>query len=128
MEVSSSPSTKMWNFVFFFARRQITDACLFVFFLFVLLVLFFFTGVIVSTQWSENLARGPILTEMKSSSVLFQRPKNWRAPRPPLTLIILPKSPDHISEIAILFSVVEKPSMSLGTTYFPTVPVRGASS
>ena len=41
-------STKMWNFVFF-ARRQITDACLFV-------CLFFFVvsfpGVIVSTQLS----------------------------------------------------------------------------
>ena len=35
--------------------------------------------------------------------------KNWRAPRPPSTLIILPKSTDQNSEIAILFSVVEKP-------------------
>ena len=35
--------------------------------------------------------------------------KNWRAPRPPSTLLIFPKSPDQNSEIAILFSVVEKP-------------------
>ena len=35
--------------------------------------------------------------------------KNWRAPRPPPTLIILPKSTDQNSEIAISFSVVEKP-------------------
>ena len=34
--------------------------------------------------------------------------KKWRAPRPPLTLIIFPKSSDQNSEIAILFSVVEK--------------------
>ena len=32
-------STKMWNFAFF-ARRQITDACLFVFFLFFFVVVF----------------------------------------------------------------------------------------
>ena len=36
-------STKMWNFIFF-ARRHITDACLF--------VCFFPPGVIVSTQLS----------------------------------------------------------------------------
>ena len=35
--------------------------------------------------------------------------KNWRAARPPPTLIIFPKSSDQNSEIAILFSVVEKP-------------------
>ena len=35
--------------------------------------------------------------------------KNWRAPRPPSTLIVFPKSTDQNSEIAILFSVVEKP-------------------
>ena len=35
--------------------------------------------------------------------------KNWRAPRPPPTLIIFPMSKDQNSEIAILFSVVEKP-------------------
>ena len=80
----------MWNFVFF-TRRQITDACLFVFFFFV----FFFS---FSQGWSyrpscpQNVARGLILTEMKSSSALFKWPKNWRAPRPPPTLIIFPKS------------------------------------
>ena len=35
--------------------------------------------------------------------------KNWRALRPPPTLIIFPKSTDQSSEIATLFSVVEKP-------------------
>ena len=35
--------------------------------------------------------------------------KNWRAPRPPPTLIIFPKSTDQNSEIAILFNVVKKP-------------------
>ena len=77
-------------------------------YLFVLLLLFF-PGVIVSTQWSENLARGLILTEMKSSSAILSDQKNWRAPRPPPTLNILPKSSDQNSEIAILFNIVEKP-------------------
>ena len=54
--------------------------------------------------------------------------KNWRAPRPPPTLIILPMSTDQNSEIAILFSVVENLiTMSLGTTYSPTVPMGGAT-
>ena len=35
--------------------------------------------------------------------------KIWRAPRPPPTLMIFPKSTDQNSEMAILFSVVEKP-------------------
>ena len=35
--------------------------------------------------------------------------KNWRAPRPPPTLIFMPKSSDQHSEIAILFNIVEKP-------------------
>ena len=66
---------------------------------------------------------------MKSSSALFKWPKNWRAPRPPPTLIILPKLTDQNSEIAILFSVVENfITMSLGTTYSPTVPMGGATS
>ena len=34
--------------------------------------------------------------------------KNRRAPRPPPMLIIFPKSPDQNSEIAILFTIVEK--------------------
>ena len=37
-------------------------------------------------------------------------PKNWRANYfSPPTLIIFPKSTDQNSEIAILFSIVEKP-------------------
>ena len=43
--------------------------------------------------------------------------------------MIFPKSPDQNSEIAILFSVVENLiTMSLGTTYSPTVPVGGTTS
>ena len=34
--------------------------------------------------------------------------KNWRAHRPPPTIIIFTKSPDQNSEIAILFKVVKK--------------------
>ena len=54
-------STKMWHFVFF-VRRQLTHACLFV----------FFPGVIVSTQWSYNVARELILMKIKSSRALFK--------------------------------------------------------
>ena len=42
--------------------------------LYVCFFLFFFSGVTVSTKWSKNVARGLIVTEMKSSSVLF----NWQ--------------------------------------------------
>ena len=48
-----------------------------------------------------------------SSSALFKWPKNWRTPGAPPTLIIFPESPDQNSEIAILFSIVEKPYNSL---------------
>ena len=66
---------------------------------------------------------------MKSFSALFQWPKNLRAPRPPPTLIIFPKSPDQNSEITILLNVVKNLiTMSLGPTYSPTVPVGGATS
>ena len=52
--------------------------------------------------------------------------KNWRAPRPPPTLIILPKSTDQNSELAILFSIVKNLiTMSLGTTYSPQSPWEG---
>ena len=36
--------------------------------------------------------------------------KNWRAPRPPSHAHFSPKSPDQNSEIAILFTIVEKPN------------------
>ena len=57
----------MWKFVF----CQKTDhgrefICLFV---------FLPQGMIVSTKWSYNVAGGLILTEIKSSSALFKRPK-----------------------------------------------------
>ena len=78
------------------------DACLFV------CCCFFPPGVIVSTHWSWNVARGLNLTEKKSFSALFKRTKNCRAPRPPPTLIIFSKSTGQNSPIAILFSIVEK--------------------
>ena len=66
---------------------------------------------------------------MKSSSALLSDQKNWRAPRPPPTLIIFPKSPNQNSEIAILSSVVEKPNnYFFGDDLPPTVPVGGAAS
>jgi len=36
--------------------------------------------------------------------------KNWRAPRPPPTLIFTQKLPGQNSEIAILFTIIEKPN------------------
>ena len=45
---------------------------------------------------------------MKSFSALFKWPKNWRAPRPPPTLIIFPKSKDQNSEIAIFIQCSRK--------------------
>ena len=47
--------------------------------------------------------------EMKSSSAFLSDQKNWRAPKPPPTLIIFSKSTDQNSEITILFNLVEKP-------------------
>ena len=75
----------MWNFAFF-ARSQITDVRLFVC-LFVCFLFFFPRGNRISDQ------------------------KNGWAPRPPPTLIFSPKSPDQNSEIAILFTIVEKPNI-----------------
>ena len=47
----------------------------------------------------------------------------------PPTLIFFPKSPDQNSEIAILFSILEKPNNYVfGTIYSSTVPVGGAIS
>ena len=56
---------------------------------------------------------------MKSSSALFKWPKKLDAP----TLIIFPKSLDQNSEIAILFSVVEKPyNYVFGDDLLPNSP------
>ena len=52
--------------------------------------------------------------------------KNWRASRPPPTLIFFPKSTDQNFEIAILFNIVENHNnYVLGMTYSPTVPRGG---
>ena len=89
----------MWNFAFF-ARRQITDACLFFFF---------------SQGWSYRLT-GPTMSQkgsfyriLKVLVPFLSDQKHWRAPRPPPTLIFPPESPDQNSEIAILFTIVKKP-------------------
>ena len=51
--------------------------------------------------------------------------KNWRAPRPPPTLIFSPKAPDQNSEIAILLTIVEKPNNYVfGDDLLPRSPRR----
>ena len=105
----------MWNFVFLPEGRSRMPVYLF------WLFVFFSPGMIVSTLWSYNVARGLFPTEMKSSSALFKCPKNGRALRPPLTIIIFPKSTDQNSEIAILFNVVEKPYV-FGDDLLPHTP------
>jgi len=74
-------STKMWNFTFF-ARRQITDACLFVFLLFI-----FSPGVIVSTifPWKDSYVglsfHGGIYQggkiSMKDFLAFFKKKEQW---------------------------------------------------
>ena len=112
----------MWNLVFFFFCQKTDHGCVFI----CLFVCFFFQGVIESTKWSYNVARGLILTQVKSSSVLFKRPKNWRAPKPPPTLIFPKvngsKSCDsHFGYLIWLF-IFGKITMFSGLTYSPTVP------
>ena len=48
--------------------------------------------------------------EIKSSSTLLSDQKDWRAARPSSHAHFFPKPPDQNSEIAILFSIVEKPN------------------
>ena len=111
----------MWNIVFF-ARRQITDACLFVFFLFP-------RGDRIDPVVLECCERAHSNGNEKFQVPFLSDQKNWRAPRPPHTLIIFPKSTDQNSEIAILFNVVEKPyNYVFGDDLLPTVPVGGATS
>ena len=55
------------------------------------------------------LREGSFWREYKVLVLFLSDQKNLRVPRPPPTLIIFPKSTDQNSEIAILFSVVEKP-------------------
>ena len=76
-----------------------------------------FHGVIVSTQWSYNVVRGLILTEIKTSNILFKRPKNVGGHLGPLPrLFFFPKLLDQNFEIAVLFKLVENLiTMSLET-------------
>ena len=92
----------MWNFVFF-GRRQITDACLFVLFF------FFPRGDRIDPMVLESYVRAHSNGNENVLVPFFSYRKNGRASRPPPKLIILPNLPDQNSEIAILFSVVEKP-------------------
>ena len=111
----------MWNFVFF-ARRQITGACLFV-------VVFFFQGSSYRPSGPRMSQEGLILMEMKSSSALFKWPKKKRAPRPPLTLIFSPKPTDQNFEIAILFCIVKNHNNYVfENDLLPQVPGGGARS
>ena len=88
----------------------------------------FFPGVIVSTQWSQNVTKGLILMEMKSSSAFFSNQK-LEGTQAPSHAHFFPKSTDENFEIAILFSIVKKHNkMYLGTTYSPIVPGEGAAS
>ena len=55
--------------------------------------------------------------------------KNWRASRPPPTVIFFPKSTDQNFEIAILFNIVENHNYYVfGDDLLPTVPGGGAAS
>ena len=55
--------------------------------------------------------------------------KNWRAPRPPPTLIIFQKSTDQNSEVAILFSGVKKSySYVFGDDLLPHSPRGGGTT
>ena len=70
---------------------------------------------------------------MKSSSALFKWPKNWRAPRPPPTLIVSQSQRIKILrkkfEIAILFRIVENHNNYVfGNDFTPTIPKGGAAS
>ena len=80
VEVSSSYLRKCG--ILWFLPEERSRMCVYLFLLFC----FFPIGVIVSTQWYNYVARGFILTEIKSSSAIFKW-KNWRATWLPPTLI-----------------------------------------
>ena len=77
-------STKMWNFVFFARRQDIGSVFICLFFC------FFSRGDRIDPVVVESYDRAH-----SNGNALFKRPKNWRAPRPPPTLIIFLKSPDQ---------------------------------
>ena len=87
----------MWNFVFF-ARRQITGACLFV---------FFPRGHRIDQVVLECRKRAHSNRNEKVLVPFLSDQKNWRASRPPPTLIFSPKSTYQNFEISILFRIVE---------------------
>ena len=71
---------------------------------------------------------GLIQTEIKSFSALLKWPKIGRH-LGPLPRSFFSKSPNQNSEIAILFSIVEKPTKYVfGDDLLPTVSVEGAAS
>ena len=90
---------------FIFARRQITDKCLF----------FFPRGDRINPLVLECCTRA-LSNGSRSSSALFKLPK-IRGHLGPLPRYFFPKSPDQNLKIAILFSIVKKLIiMSVGTT------------
>ena len=107
----------MWNFVFF-ARRQSR----------VRVYLFFFSQGSSYRPSVLECCKRAHSNEMKSASALFKWPKNWRAPRPPPTLIFFPKSTDQNFEIPILFRIIENHNNYVfGDDLSPTVPGGGAA-
>ena len=67
----------------------------------VFICLFFFS------QGSSYRPSGPRMSQEGSFKSFLSDQKNWRAPRPPPTLIFSPKSTDQNFEIAILFRIVK---------------------
>ena len=118
----------MWNFVFF-ARRQITDACLFVgFFCFFFFCFFFFQGWSYRPNGARMLQEGSFWRKWQVL-VPFLSDEKLEGTWTPPTHIFSPKLPDQNFEIAILFNLVENSiNMYLGTTWSPTVPGGGDTS
>ena len=70
--------------------------------------IYFFPEVIVLTQGPRILQEGSFERKLKVLVLFLSDQKNWKATRPPPTLIFFPKSPGENFEIAILFSIVKK--------------------
>ena len=109
----------MWNLFFLPEGRSRMRVCFFVFFFFFFFFFFFSRGdridpvVLECCESAHSNGNENVIVPFLSDQ------KNWRAPRPPPTLIIFPKSADQNTEIAILFSVVEKPyNWGLGALQF----------
>ena len=110
----------MWNLVFF-ARRLITDACLFV-------CLFFSQGSSYRTSGPRMSQEGSFYWKWKVL-VPFLCDQKIGGHLGPLPRSFFTKSTDQNFEIAILFIIVENRNYYVfGMTYSPTVPREVASS